>query len=144
MPRFRCNVCEPPPGGFVYEADDVLAPCPRCGRSEDPSVAPLTDVHLVVWDPQGNVRGQDGSRWRIVCLPDREILAEQRARGDPDTFAASDSPLATTCPRCRASKEWLERAAKNTHLRREAAREKIRAAQRPTSVLIDPGRGEEV
>lgn len=139
MPRFRCNKCGPPPAGFEYEADDIVAACPRCGRWGGAAIAPLVDIHLKVPHPNGNVEGSDGLRWQIVCLPSREILAEARPSGTPpDTFAATDDVRAVSCPHCKASKEWLDRAATCYELRRAAAIEKLRRQSRPTSVLIAP------
>lgn len=100
MPRFRCYNCpdrRPHRYGKYreFEADDPAPACPACGAME-PAVQILTDIHLLIVDPQGPIYGQSGLRYRIACEPRRDILAVPLG----EHYAATPEIRAVTCPSC--------------------------------------------
>lgn len=101
--RFRCNLCGDFPQGFEFE--DHAGVCPKCGASGSPHVAALIDVHFIVMDRKGPIVGSLG-RQLIACQPQRSYLC----RHPNEPFAASDEAAAVTCPRCRSTPAWRERA----------------------------------
>lgn len=111
MPRFRCYRCPRRdtviPGEFHhFESDDRLQPsCPQCGAGP-PAVVELNDVHFLIAEPRGQIRGSDGLRYRQACDPGRDHLAEARPPGLEDTYSATADPRAVTCPSCRGVEEW--------------------------------------
>lgn len=130
MPRFRCYACGQPPRYHEWEADDLIAPCPRCGQVDTPIIQPLTDIHFIVMDPAGVIQGARGRQY-VACMPDRPHLG----RNPFDDFAASDVASAVTCPRCRSTKGWQEHAKFFPELQMEMARERYRRG-----VTVDLGK----
>lgn len=108
--RFRCNCCGELPSMFEFEADAPV--CPQCGATGVPYVVPLIDVHFVILDSKGPIPGQVG-RQKIACEPTREHLG----LGPLTPYAATGEIEAVTCPRCRGTRDYQERASKIEHLR---------------------------
>lgn len=99
--RWRCHACA---AGNLYLEWEGDPQCPRCGRAYlpgQPMVVALTDVHLVVMDPQGPIWGGQG-RQRIACQPKRDVLA----RHNLDLFSATDDPRVVTCPSCKGTPDY--------------------------------------
>jgi hypothetical protein len=132
MPRFRCHHCRGRAGKFFeFAADEVLPQCPQCGRWDRPDVIPLASVHLMALKDDGPIKGQHNFRWQICCQRKRSHL------GAPDDrqFGASPDPRATTCPECKQSPEWKERARRFRELAEDMVRQERMARQ---AVLLDP------
>jgi hypothetical protein len=125
--RFRCNLCSQWPATLEFE--DNAGACPKCGACEVPFVARLIDVHLMVVDARGPIRGGRG-RQMVACQPARDHLAKSTL----DLFSASDDPRAATCPRCRRTPLWKDRARQIDELARALA--EIEGL--PVSVMTDP------
>jgi hypothetical protein len=114
MPRFRCIKCARPPRGREFGRDDLVPVCDQCGAMGSPWVFELTDVHLVALDPKGPLEGAMG-RQLVACQPSREYLALHAH----DDFAATDDPRVVTCPRCKGTDAYKQRASLYKSLRRE-------------------------
>lgn len=105
MPKYRCFACPAihPNRQREFEAAQALHPvCPRCGASEQ-AIVRLVDVHFVVADPKGPIKGRLG-RYKVACEPGRQYLA----RSHMDSYAASGEPTAVTCRSCMRTRDYEE------------------------------------
>lgn len=131
--RFRCNACVDESGRrprlLEFESDRQV--CPRCGASGPPLVAALIDVHLVVMDPKGAIQAASGRQY-VACSPKRPYFGIDPLR----PYSATGEVSAVTCPRCKGTKEYLERARAL-----EEVEEEVRAAQEQRKVVVDMGGG---
>jgi uncharacterized CHY-type Zn-finger protein len=68
-------------------------------------IAPLIDVHYMVMSNMGPITGSEGRQY-VACQPKREYLC----RHPNERFAATGTPEAVTCPKCKRTKEFAEAA----------------------------------
>lgn len=119
--RFRCNSCGNPAWPKMLEFEgDAPGTCPRCGLTGQPYIAILCDVHFVVLDAKGPIRGNTGQNrhggQRVACEPGRPYLALQG-----QFFSATGEVEQVTCPRCKGTQLYREAAARNEELARALA-----------------------
>lgn len=106
---WRCTACGMPPHGLEFEANVGpygVGRCPKCG-SEHPTIiaGPLVAVHLLVPDRQGPILGTLG-RYFVACERKRAHLAAHML----DTYSATEDVLAVSCPSCKGTAWYQERA----------------------------------
>lgn len=129
--RFRCNTCVQEgkrfPHMFEFESDTQV--CPLCGASGPPLVAALIDVHFVVMHPKGAIHAASGRQY-IACSPKRTTFGV-----NPNVpYSATGEVTAVTCPRCKGTREYLERAKLIEELEEQVA-------EATRKIVVDMGSG---
>ena len=56
----------------LFEIEQTLLPCPKCGATRAPMVGMLAKTHLLLRDKKGNFEGASGLRYRIGCDPENK------------------------------------------------------------------------
>lgn len=85
---------------FEFPVDHDHYACPKCGCDQPPTVGLLVLTHLLVADPRGRVRGDNGMRFRLACDAGRAHLATLT-----NLEAVTGDPKYATCLGCLAEAE---------------------------------------
>lgn len=100
---FRCYRCNPPFGVEFESAEPV---CPLC-KAQYPAIVQLTQVHWLKQADGAPIRGFEGRGFYCACDPSRVHLAGVPDAHNHSQWAASDSPDAVSCVRCKKDPDYL-------------------------------------
>ncbi len=80
---------------FVFEAENEVIECPKCGANESPMIGVFSLTHFITRDPMGPIRGMGGLRYKLACDGKRAFIAT-----NTNNEAGTDQPEVVTCPEC--------------------------------------------